>query len=76
MSQLSPLAIVLIALSIPLASGLLAFWIWMLVECLRSKRLSGQDRLVWVIVIVAVKLVGALIYYLMEHRASRRTGVA
>jgi len=58
----------IVALVVPLGIGLLALWIWMLVHCLKNEEFSGQDRLVWVIVIVALKFVGAGIYYFMKYR--------
>jgi hypothetical protein len=42
-----------------------AFWIWMIVECLTKE--TGNDRLVWIIVLVFVPYCGALIYYLVRR---------
>ena len=45
--------------------GLLSFifWIWMLIDCIRNKRLSSNQRVVWVLVIVFLYALGALIYF-------------
>ena len=42
----------------------LAFWVWMLIDCLRNKRLSDNERIVWTLVIVFTHALGALIYLL------------
>ncbi len=65
----------IVALVAPLCVGLLTLWIWMLVHCLKNEKFSGQDRLVWVIVIVALKFVGAGIYYFMRYRPGRAATV-
>jgi hypothetical protein len=40
------------------------FWIWMLVDCIKNTRLTDNERIVWVLVIVFVHAIGALIYFL------------
>jgi len=57
-----------IALGVPLALALLGFWIWMLVDCLTHESKKGNDRLVWALVIVFTKLLGALLYYFLRYR--------
>lgn len=47
---------------------LLAFWIWMLVDCIRNKRLSDNERLVWTLVIVFTHALGAFIYLLAGRK--------
>ena len=47
--------------------GLLALWIWMLVDCLTNPRLKGTDQVVWVLVIIFLNWLGALIYLLVER---------
>jgi hypothetical protein len=38
------------------------FWIWMLIDCIRSKALSDTEKIVWTLVIVFTHALGALIY--------------
>ena len=45
-----------------------AFWIWMLIDCIRNKRLSDNERIVWVLVIVFTHALGALIYLLAGRK--------
>jgi hypothetical protein len=43
---------------------LLAFWVWMLIDCIRNRHLSDNERVVWTLVIVFTHALGALIYLL------------
>ena len=40
----------------------LVFWIWMLVDCLTKEPSEGNDKIIWVLVIVLLNWLGALIY--------------
>jgi hypothetical protein len=42
---------------------LLAFWIWMIVDCASNEPSEGNDKVVWILVIVLANWLGALIYY-------------
>jgi len=48
-----------------------AFWIWMIVDCATNEPSTGNDKVVWIIVIVFTHFVGALIYYFVRHRPRR-----
>ena len=48
-----------------------AFWIWMLVDCVTKEPSEGNDRLVWVIVVVSTYIIGAAIYFFVR-RPQRR----
>jgi hypothetical protein len=47
-----------------MAAGLagFCFWLWMLIECATKESNQGNDRLVWVVIIVFTSIVGALVY--------------
>jgi hypothetical protein len=62
--------LIVIALVIPLVLAAIAFWIWMLVDCVRNRRLSESERIIWVIVICLTHWLGALIYLLAGRRGS------
>ncbi len=47
--------------------GLAAFWIWMLIDCAQNEPSEGNDKLVWVLIILLLNWVGALIYYLVRR---------
>jgi len=40
-----------------------AFWIWMLVDCAMNERNEGNEKLIWILIIVLAHFIGALIYY-------------
>ncbi len=44
-----------------------AFWIWMLVECATKESNEGNDKLVWILIIIFTQLIGALIYLLARR---------
>ena len=56
------------------AVGLLvmAFWIWMLVDCLTHESSEGNDKLTWMLVIVLTNWIGALIYFIVRRSERRR----
>ena len=66
-----PLEIVAAGFVLLLGLAFLAFWVWMIVDCLRHESRAGHDRLVWVLVIVLAKLLGAAIYYFARYRPRR-----
>lgn len=42
-------------------------WIWALTDCLKS-RLSTEEKLVWVIVILIFHVLGAILYFLLKGK--------
>ncbi len=52
----------------------LAFWIWMLIDCITKDTDQGNNRLIWVLVIVFTGAIGALIYFFV--RRQKRTNIA
>jgi hypothetical protein len=46
----------------------MAFWIWMLIDCIRSKSLSDGEKIAWTLVIVFTHALGALIYLLAGRK--------
>jgi len=45
-----------------------AFWIWMIIDCATNEPSAGNDKVVWIIIIVFAQIVGALIYYFVRRR--------
>ena len=54
---------------VPLVIGVAGtvFWIWMLIECLTKEPSTGNDKLIWALVIVFTHVVGAFIYLLVRR---------
>ena len=42
---------------------LFAFWVWMLVDCLKNDGLVGNEKIIWVLVIIFTHFLGAVIYF-------------
>lgn len=62
----------LFILIIPLAFFLIAvggtiLWIWMIVDCATNEPSEGNDKLIWILVIVLTHWIGALIYLLVRR---------
>jgi hypothetical protein len=56
-----------ICLGTLLAIGSLAFWIWMLIDCIQNEPPEGNDKIIWVLVILLLHGLGALIYYFVRR---------
>ena len=59
-----PFAIAFGSATILVAALLLAFWIWMIVDCAKRKFKNDVEKIVWIIVIVLGHWVGSLIYFI------------
>ena len=56
--------------------GLVAmlFWVWMLAECAVREPSTGNDKIVWVIIILFTHVLGAALYY-FARRPQRRAAI-
>lgn len=45
----------------------MVFWVWMIVECATKEPNQGNDKIVWIVIIVFTHLLGALIYYFFRR---------
>ncbi|WP_417388014.1 PLDc N-terminal domain-containing protein [Gimesia sp.] len=43
------------------------FWIWMLIDCVKYEPSTGNDKIIWVLVIVLLNGIGALLYYFIRR---------
>ncbi len=60
--------IVLFAIVLGIASFII--WVWALIDCLTSK-ITTQEKLLWVVVILLLNLIGAIIYFLFRQKVSK-----
>lgn len=58
---LIPFLIILLAIGVILVS--IVFWIWMLVDCAQNEPSEGNDKVIWILVIIFTHWLGALIYF-------------
>ncbi len=45
----------------------MAFWIWMLVDCATKESDQGNNKLIWILIIVLTHWIGALLYLLIRR---------
>ncbi len=43
------------------------FWLWMLIDCATKEPSEGNDKLIWIIVIIFTHLLGALVYFFVRR---------
>ncbi len=70
---MEPIALLLIPVAFSIGLFLLGFWIWMLVDCIKHEPSEGNDKIIWVLVIVFTKFIGAAIYYFVRRRKRLRS---
>ena len=59
-------AIVIALIALVALLGFL-FWIWMLVDCATNESNEGNDKVVWILIIVFLHLLGALVYCIFRR---------
>ena len=50
-----------------LALAAFAFWIWMLIDCAMYEKSEGNDKIIWILIIIFTHFIGALIYFLIRR---------
>jgi hypothetical protein len=65
---LGGLKILILLCLIPFSLLFFVFWIWMLIDCIRSKALSDGEKVAWTLVIVFTHALGALVYLLAGRK--------
>lgn len=48
-----------------IAAGI--FWIWMIVDCATNEPSEGNNKIVWILIILFANWIGAIIYYLARR---------
>lgn len=49
------------------AAAAVAFWVWMIIDCATREPAEGNERLIWILIIVLAHWIGALIYYFVRR---------
>lgn len=42
-------------------------WLWMLIDAIKNPSLSGNERIIWVLVIFFLPCVGSMIYFFVAR---------
>ena len=61
------LELLVVLLFLVMSVGGTMLWVWMLVDCAIKEPSEGNDKIVWILVIVLTHWVGALIYLLARR---------
>ena len=56
-----------LAVLLPLAIACFGFWIWMLIDCATNEPDTGNNKVVWIIIIVFAHIIGAILYYVVRR---------
>ncbi len=54
-------------LAICVAIGATVFWVWMVIDCATKEPSEGNDKIVWLLIILLTNIIGALIYYFVRR---------
>jgi hypothetical protein len=66
------LPLLMFVVLLPLLLLAFAFWIWMLVDCATKESSQGNDKVIWILVILFTHWIGALIYFLVRRPERKR----
>ena len=66
------LPLLLMLFIVPVVLLAMAFWIWMLVDCATKEPSTGNDKVIWILVIIFTHWIGALIYYFVRRPERKR----
>ncbi len=45
----------------------IVFWVWMIVDCATKEKSEGNEKLIWILIIVLTGWIGALIYFFVRR---------
>jgi hypothetical protein len=62
---LLPCFLVLLVLGFALASVVL--WIWALIDCAQNEPAEGNDKIIWILIIIFTHAIGALLYIFIRR---------
>lgn len=43
------------------------FWIWMIADCIMHEPSVGNDKLVWIILMICLPVIGSLLYFFLKR---------
>lgn len=60
---MGPLIIFMLAMALVMS----AFWLWMLIDCIKR---DFKDKAIWILILLLIQFLGALIYFFVVKRKS------
>lgn len=64
---MSIVAVLFFLIALAIGVGGTVFWIWMLIDCATKEPSTGNDKLIWILVIALTHLIGAAVYYFVRR---------
>ena len=64
---------IVILMFLTIVLGGFVLWIWTLIDCINNESDEGNERIIWVVVIAAAQLIGALIYLIVRRPKRKAT---
>jgi len=56
-----------VLLFVALLLGASVFWVFMIIECATKEPAGGNEKLIWILIIIFTHWIGALIYYFVRR---------
>jgi nitrate reductase gamma subunit len=56
-----------------IAIGGTILWIWMLIDCATKEPSEGNDKIIWILIILLTHWIGALIYLIVRRPVRKAT---
>ncbi len=72
MMGLAFLVVLLAVMAVGVGIGMTILWIWMIVDCATNEPSEGNDKVIWILVIIFTHWIGALIYLIVRRPTRRR----
>ena len=63
------LVLAIYAIIFAIGIALMVHWVWMLIDCVQNEPNEGNDKVIWILVIVLAGWIGSLIYYFVRKRS-------
>jgi len=60
-----PFTAALVGAALIIAALLLAFWIWMIIDCAKRNFKNNIEKIIWILVIVLAHWFGSLVYFIV-----------
>jgi len=54
---------------IAMGIGILAtiFWVWMIIDVAKNEPENGNDKVIWILVVILAGVIGAAVYYFVRR---------
>ncbi|MEK6933277.1 MAG: PLDc N-terminal domain-containing protein [Nanoarchaeota archaeon] len=67
-----PFAAVGMLITVIILILLLAFWIWMIIDCAKRNFKNNTEKIIWIVIIGVIGWIGALVYYIVIKAINKK----